>query len=239
MRNPQYVKWMVHCMDLTSLNENDNLEIIKELCKLAETIHGHVAAVCVYPQFVSTAKSSLKQASIPVATVSNFPQGNQNLEDTLIEIQKALREGADEIDIVLPYEKFLTGSERFCFDYLRECRANIPTHLVLKVILETGELKDPALIRAASELAIEAGADFIKTSTGKTPIGATLEAAEIMLDAIQNQNRKVGLKISGGIRSYDQAADYCRLVESKMGVDWISSLHFRIGASSLLKDLLE
>jgi deoxyribose-phosphate aldolase len=199
----------------------------------------HVAAVCVYPAFVKQAVAALHGTSVNVATVINFPEGNHSLTSVTHAIQSALNEGAEEIDIVFPYPRYLAGEKTDVKEYLHACKLACGDHL-LKVILETGALKDLHIIAAASELAIEAGADFLKTSTGKIAIGATLEAAAVMLQTIRNKsNDSVGFKVSGGVRTIPQALEYIALAEKIMGADWVTPAHFRIGASQLADVLLQ
>lgn len=229
---------LIPYLDLTRLEDNDASEFIDELCKKACTAFGDVAAVCIYPAFVKHAKLRLENSSVRVATVANFPAGDYSCGETLNIINNALQSGADEVDVVLPYHDFLAQRYDAVFDFLAQCR-QICENKVLKVILETGALQQPELIKKAADLSIEAGADFLKTSTGKIKIGATLEAAQIMLTAIQEQEDKnVGLKISGGVRSVVEAKKYWDLVVKMMGREWISPRTFRIGASALLDDIL-
>lgn len=224
-------------LDLTSLNENDTPAVIDQLCaKAAREGLGQVAAVCVYPQFVAQARSLLPQ-SIPVATVVNFPSGEEDLADVTEQTVQAIADGATEIDLVFPYQGWKNGShrhaERFTASIADECRQR---GAVLKVILETGELP-PEEIRTASEAAIRAGADFLKTSTGKTPVGATPEAAAIMLQAIKDSGRTVGLKLSGGVREVEAAEAFMRQAAAVFGEDYLHAKTFRIGASALADKL--
>lgn len=241
--NNALIHSVVACLDLTSLNESDTEASITELCAQAMNPIGPVAAVCVYPRFVKLAKNLLAEQAPKIATVSNFPSGRLSLAATLAEIELAIANGADEIDVVLPYHDFMTGKETACFSFLKECRALCSAAIILKVILESGELADSAVIYSASTLALEAGADFIKTSTGKTQVGATLMAVEAMLTAIQDyqpsSDRTVGLKISGGVRKLEQAQGYYQLIQDRMGENWINPQHFRLGASGLLIELLQ
>jgi deoxyribose-phosphate aldolase len=221
-------------MDLTSLNEADDSTTISVLCRKAVKSDTHVAAVCVYPAFVKQAANALRETSVKVATVVNFPYGNDPLDSVIQSIQSALNDGAEEIDMVFPYSRYLQGEESYVLNYLRTCKS-ICGDVILKVILETGALKEEKMIAKASELAIEAGADFLKTSTGKISVGATLEAAAVMLQRIkQSSHRSVGLKVSGGIRTIPDALEYIALAEKIMGIPWVNPLHFRIGASQLL-----
>lgn len=239
-------KLAINCLDYTSLNDTDTNDDIRTLCDRAITPLGNVAAVCVYLSFVDFSIRQLKDTGIKVATVVNFPSGTENVDEVLDDVKAALFDGADEIDVVWPYKSYLNGDRANEIDrainLVRAVKKACGDKIV-KVILETGELKDPKIIAAASNDALSAGADFLKTSTGKVPVGATIEAAEIMLNAIKNYQPKthqtLGLKVSGGIRTAEQAAQYIQLAQSIMGENWVTPQTFRIGASSLLNNLLE
>lgn len=226
-------------LDLTNLREDCDEGQILALCAKARTPHGLVAAVCIWPRFVRQARGLLGEASaIRIATVVNFPSGDGGIEEAVTEARRAIADGADEIDLVMPYRALLRGDDGAVTAMVKAVRAAVPQPARLKTILETGEIGDPAMIRKASELAIVAGADFIKTSTGKTPANATEEAAAIMLDAIRASGRPVGLKPSGGIGSVPVAARYMALADAKMGEGWAVADRFRFGASGLLDDIL-
>lgn len=234
------LKKMIGLLDLTSLNDNDTPEVITNLCQKAHSPQGSVTAVCVYPQFVKLAKKLLKDSQVKVATVCNFPSGSDDLSATLQEIASCLDDGADEIDVVYPYHAYLAGREAFAKDFIQQCKASCQT-ATLKVIIESGELQDPKIIANVSRDVIAAGADFLKTSTGKVSTGATLEAAETMITAIKNaQTEKViGFKASGGVRTTAQAQQYLNIATNIMGDSWVSADTFRFGASSLLDNLLK
>jgi deoxyribose-phosphate aldolase len=234
-------KKIISVMDLTSLNDSDDKTVIDNLCTKANTSQGKVAAVCVYPQFVKQAKTRLTSTTIKVATVANFPQGNASVQVVTADIVKALADGADEIDVVIPYKAYLANRSDSVKDFVDACKQACQ-QAKLKVILETGALQSMELIAKASQDAIHAGADFLKTSTGKITIGATLEAAAVMLLAIQAaqaQGKTLGFKASGGIRTPAQAASYLKLAQLIMGETWVSPQTFRFGASGLLDQLLE
>jgi len=190
-------------MDFTTLADDDTEERVVKLCADAQTPFGCTAAVCIYARFVPAAKAALQGNGTPqvrVATVVNFPGGGDDAEAAAHETRAAVAAGADEIDVVLPYRRLLAGDEGACTDLVSRVRSECPEgRVLLKVILETGELKSAALIRRASEIAIGAGADFIKTSTGKVAVNATLESAEIMLTTIRDLGvqDKVGFKPAG------------------------------------------
>ena len=225
---------IINLLDYTSLQETDDEKTIERLCQKAHTPLGSVAAVCIYSKFVKYAKSLLKPSKISVATVVNFPKGEQNITVIKEQINMALADGADEIDLVIPYRDYIQSGKSSQAVLLVQEAKNICQEKCLKVILETGELKKKELILAASNDAIFAGANFIKTSTGKTDIGVTKEAVEVMLQAIHTAKNKVGLKISGGIRKLFQVKEYLTLAEKICGQNFIHPSSFRIGASSLL-----
>lgn len=225
------------CLDLTNLDEGCDSAAITDLCARARTPHGPVAAVCVWPRFVAQARAELDGSGVRVATVVNFPGGDDALAVTLAETSGALAAGADEIDLVVPWRKLLAGHPERVADRTRAIKA-ICGPAVLKTILETGELRDPALIRMASDRALEGGADFLKTSTGKVEVNATLEAAEILLRAILASGRDVGLKPAGGVRTTADAGVYLALCDRMMGPDWARPERFRIGASGVLTALV-
>lgn len=228
-------------IDLTSLNEDDTDQTVIDLCGSAKTDAGSPAAVCVYPRFVPIAKKTLQKLGlerIKVATVTNFPAGSDDISIAVAETRAAIAYGADEVDVVFPYRALIAGNAEVGFELVQQCKAACGHAITLKVIIESGELKEPARIRHASDIAIEAGADFLKTSTGKVPVNATLEAAHIMLEAIRNSGRDVAFKAAGGIRTAEEAAAHLQLAEEMMGIHWITPEHYRFGASSLLGNLL-
>ena len=227
-------------MDLTELGDAATTADVTALCARATTADGTVAAVCVWPRFVPTARAALAGTGIRIATVVNFPSGREATADVVAQTAAALADGADEIDVVLPYVALAAGDVATATDLLDAVRAAVASGAgaLLKVILETGELKDLELVEAAARLAILHGADFIKTSTGKTTTSATLAATEVMLRAIRDTDRRVGLKPSGGIRTVDDAAEYLAQADLIMGDDWVSPRTFRFGASGLLTALI-
>ena len=228
-------------MDLTSLNDTDTGETIIALCHQANTPVGHTAAICIYPQFIILAKKTLAElglSHIKIATVTNFPMGSADVALALQQTEQAIKLGADEVDVVFPYRALMQGDERIGYDLVKACKDACGDQVTLKVIIESGELKTPALIQKASEISIEAGADFIKTSTGKVAVNATLEAADIMLNVIKAKNTQVGFKAAGGVKTAADAEAYLQLTESILGPNWVDADHFRFGASSLLGNLL-
>jgi deoxyribose-phosphate aldolase len=227
-------------LDLTSLNEGDTPEDIAALCAKARTPQGSVAAVCVYPEHVVTARRALFDAEpvVRIATVVNFPDGSADPARAERETRRALAAGADEIDVVFPWRALISGDAAVGARVVSDCKTVLPTGASLKVILETGELKDAGLIRRAADIALAHGADYLKTSTGKVPINATPEAVRVLLQAILDAKSQCGLKVAGGVRRVDDAAVYFDLVDTMMGADWATPARFRIGASGLLDDVL-
>lgn len=219
-------------LDLTDLSESATEAATLQLCARAAGPPGPCAAVCIWPQFVKVARRALAGAPVRVATVVNFPAGGTNVARVTGDIVEALSDGAEEIDIVLPWQAFLGGDVELARDMLSEARAATEGRR-LKVILESGAYPDAASIVAACELAIAEGADFLKTSTGKTAVSATPQAAEAMLGAIKASGRPVGFKASGGIRTLADAALYLSLADRIMGPGWATPATFRFGASGL------
>ena len=226
-------------LDLTSLNDNATPAVIDALCSNATQSIGKVAAVCVYPPFVAQCRAMLPAScGINVATVVNFPTGDEPLADVLAQTQQALADGANEIDLVFPYKALQQGNAAAGEAMCSQIATLVHQHAgSLKVILETGALS-PAEIAQAAQIAIAAGADFLKTSTGKIAHGASLEASAILLEQIAQAKQPVGLKISGGVRDIATAQAYIAQAAAKMGEGWVQPENFRIGASSLLKELI-
>ncbi|HRC48737.1 MAG TPA: deoxyribose-phosphate aldolase [Ilumatobacteraceae bacterium] len=226
-------------LDLTELGDHATVDDVTALCTRAIGPHGKVAAVCVWPRHVAHAARQLAATGVRIATVVNFPSGNDDI-DAVVELARAAQlDGADEIDLVLPYRAFLAGDHARGAAMISAVRQAVAagSGKTLKVILETGELVDLAVIRAAAELAIRHGADFIKTSTGKTPVSATLGATQVMLQVIHDLDPAVGLKPSGGIRTLAEAAAHLAQADTIMGPAWASPATFRFGASGLLTAL--
>jgi deoxyribose-phosphate aldolase len=226
------------CLDLTSLNDADTEADVIKLCARANGPHGAVAAVCVWPRFAALARRELP-ASIAVAAVANFPDGSADVERALHDTRAIVDAGAQEVDVVLPFARLQQGDERAVAALLAAVRKAC-AGLRLKVILETGVLGADALIARAAQLSLDAGADFLKTSTGKTPVSATPQAASVMLEAIAADARaagRVGFKASGGIRTVADAAVYFALCERILGTEALNPRRFRIGASGLLNDI--
>ena len=234
----QAARIALRCLDLTSLNDADDASTVARLCQRAQGPHGAVAAVCVWPRFVALARSTLPP-QIAVAAVANFPDGGTDLDSALRDVHQIVAAGAQEVDLVLPWRALRDGDAAAAEALLQAVRRAC-AGLRLKVILESGELQDEALITRASVLALDAGADLLKTSTGKTPHGASLPAAEAMLRAITAHpagRARAGLKVSGGIRRVADALPYIALCRRTLGEAALLPARFRIGASSLLDDI--
>lgn len=221
-------------LDLTRLGEDDTPAQIEALCARAVGPQGQVAAVCVYPEHVTTARRVLAGNGVKIASVVNFPDGGEDPGRIERETRRAIAAGADEIDMVLAWRALRRGEVAIARAGVDACRTACGSGVTLKLILETGELAAPELIRTAAELGLDAGVDFLKTSTGKVPVNATLNAAEILLDAIAARGGHCGFKAAGGVRTLDEAAAYVALAEDRLGADWVSAARFRIGASALL-----
>ncbi len=235
-------------IDLTTLEGKDTPEKVRQLCYKAQHLHDslpglpNVAAVCVYPTLVAVAKRELVGSDIKVASVATaFPSGQSTLEVKLNDTKYAVAEGADEVDMVISRGKFLEGEYNFVFDEIATVKhACGKAHL--KVILETGELDTLDNVRKASDIAMHAGADFIKTSTGKISPAATMEVVYVMLNAIKDFYKETGIKIgmkpAGGISKAKLAVQYLVMVRETLGQDWLCPELFRFGASSLANDVL-
>jgi len=242
------LKLVLSMMDLTTLEGKDSPGKVIQLCSKARTPHASlpdlpsVAAVCVYPSMVATAKSALKGTGINVASVAtSFPSGMTELSIKLDDTRYAVEQGADEVDMVISRGEFLRGNYQKVFDEIAAVKkACGDAHL--KVILETGELFTYENVRKASDLAMHAGADFIKTSTGKVSPAATQPFTLVMLEAIRDfyykTGKKIGMKPAGGIRKAKQAIQYLVLVKETLGAEWLTKDYFRFGASSLANDVL-
>ncbi len=249
MNNTQEMQQLAFsCIDLTTLNSTDTISSVKSFTKRVNdfafdyTAFQNVAAICVYPNMVRTVKENLAAKDVKIAAVAGgFPSSMTFIEMKVKEAKMAVDLGADEIDIVLPLWAFLEGDKFICREEIATIKDAIgDAHL--KVILETGALAEPEKIRSASILAMEAGADFIKTSTGKMTPAATPEAAIVMCHAIKEfwmkTGKKVGFKPAGGISSTEDAILYLTIVKEILGDEWLNPGFFRIGASRLANNLL-
>jgi deoxyribose-phosphate aldolase len=233
----------ISVLDLTSLNDDDDQHVIEALCKRAQTPVGNTAAVCVYAPFIETAWRALGQSGVKTATVVNFPEGGTNAQRVGDETANCVAKGADEIDLVFPYKAFLAGDIAAATDVVDATRMACGTMTTMKVILESGEFDDLAKLYDAARLAIKHGANFVKTSTGKVPVGATPQAAVAMLTAIRDARDKdganAGFKASGGVKTTEDAALYLAIADHIMGDGWATPETFRFGASGVLTALLE
>jgi deoxyribose-phosphate aldolase len=225
-------------LDLTDLSDSADEVGLEALCARALSTPDPVAAICIWPRFVARARSILGAGPVRIATVVNFPDGSTDVAAVTADTQVALAAGADEIDLVLPWRALLAGDGEAASAMVARIKQSCGTR-TLKVILETGEYPDLDHVREASELAIAAGAVFIKTSTGKTAHSASLSAARVMLEVISSTGRPVGLKPSGGIRNLADAAGYLALADEIMGAGWANPETFRFGASGLHQVLVD
>jgi deoxyribose-phosphate aldolase len=243
LKDKEVFRRIFSLIDMTTLDVSDTnekvLSIITKVNKIPTKFSElpNVAAICVYPSFVPLVRNNLTVKNVKIASVgASFPSSQTFLEIKLREVEKIIEEGADEVDIVMSVGKFLEKKYEEVFNEIRKIKS-IMGDKHLKVILETGVLKDPDLIRRASLLCLEAGADFIKTSTGKTDVGATPEAMYVMCEAIRDYHkktgRKAGIKPAGGISDASTAINYYLIVYDILGPDWMNSSLFRIGASRL------
>lgn len=225
------------CLDLTDLSDDASEAGAERLCERAVTPFGPVAAVCLWPRFVATAKRALDGTPVKVATVVNFPAGGEKTLEVVEEARRAAADGADEVDLVIPWRAVANARPGFAETQVHRVRATIPENVRLKAILETGELVDPALVRIAADAAVAGGADFLKTSTGKTTVSATPEAVAVLIDVIRTAPRPVALKVSGGVRTLADAKAYLDQVDAGLGAGWATPATFRFGASGLLDAL--
>jgi deoxyribose-phosphate aldolase len=244
----ELLKKLFSCIDLTTLSERDNVQNVSALCEKLNTLPEAypslppVAAVCVYPELVSVVKETLVNPMVSIASVGGgFPAAQTFTNIKVMEIEQAIGQGAEEIDMVIPLGKFLMEDYEYVEYEIQVIKERIgATHL--KVILETGSLGDPSLIRKAALTAIFAGADFIKTSTGKISPGATPEAMLVMCEAIldyyNKTGKKIGIKPAGGISDAETALLYYTIVQQVLGEEWLNQERFRIGASRLANNLM-
>ncbi|MBK7040967.1 MAG: deoxyribose-phosphate aldolase [Bacteroidetes bacterium] len=238
----------LNMIDLTTLEGKDTVGKVTQMCYKAQHVADHlmdvptVAAVCVYPNHVKTAKKCLLNSSIKIASVATaFPSGNSSLKIKLADTKMAVDHGADEVDMVISRGEFLQGNYSFVFDEIATIKEACK-HARLKVILETGELSTFDNVRKASDIAILAGADFIKTSTGKIQPAATMPVTLVMLQAIKDYHdatgKMIGMKPAGGISTSKMALQYLVMLYETLGDAWMSNEWFRFGASSLANDIV-
>ncbi|HEX5742621.1 MAG TPA: deoxyribose-phosphate aldolase [Flavobacteriaceae bacterium] len=236
-------------IDLTTLEGADTEDKVKQLCYKAHHLHDTIdglpttAAVCVYPNFVKLAVNELKGTDVKVAAVATaFPSGQSSLEVKLLDTKLAVDNGAHEVDMVISRGKFHSGEYNFVFDEIATIKEACSKDVRLKVILETGEIGSLDKVRQASDIAMFAGADFIKTSTGKISPAATLPVTLVMLEAIRDYYYEtgimIGMKPAGGISNAKLALQYLLMVKETLGGKWLNNQYFRFGASSLANDVL-
>ena len=247
--NVEVYKFCLSAVDLTTLTCNDSVESVTEFAKRTVTFAEkypqipNVASICVYPAFVETVGVAVDGTPMRITSVGGgFPASQTFLEVKMLEVAMAVENGADEVDIVLNVGKMLTGAYDEAANEVEVIRSEMDSDIILKVIIESGALKTPDLIRKASLISMAAGADFIKTSTGKIDVAATPEAAVVMCQAIKDfytaTGRKVGFKAAGGVKTPSDAALYYTIVEQILGEEWLTTDLFRIGASSAANNLL-
>jgi deoxyribose-phosphate aldolase len=229
---------LIALTDLTSLNESDDAAAVRTLSLLACSAPVKPASVCIWARGIPTALEVLRGAGIAVCAVANFPSGAAAIEHAVAETAAAVAAGAAEVDVVFPYRALLAGDAHAGSSMVRGCREACGERALLKVILETGQLVSAENIRRAAQIAIEGGAHFLKTSTGKTQPGATPAAAAVLCEVIASASRPVGFKAAGGIRTIDDAMVYLALYERTFGAGSAMPASFRIGASALFKELL-
>lgn len=233
------------CFDLTSLNGNETKEDVLELCDIAK--HNGLKSVFIYPDQIENASAALRSHSVVIGTPINFPFGERTLSGGVAtpqtirsDVESALKKGARQIDIVFPLKAFMDGNILDVRNQLRACRQACGKDVTMKVIFETAAFNDSEELRSACRIAIREKVDCLKTSTGKHPKGgATLEAAAILMDEASKAPHMVGCKVSGGVRTNDDCAKYITLARGIRGADSIRPEFFRIGASSLLDDLVQ
>jgi deoxyribose-phosphate aldolase len=220
-------------VDLTRLERPDDAEAIDALAAKAATDAGRVAAICVYPEWIER----VLDTGVPVAAVANFPAGEDDADLAAREAAGAVEAGASEVDVVVPWRAFAAGDGDAVERVVAATRRAIGDGVALKAILETGSLDGPDAIRAAGERALGAGADFLKTSTGKVGPGASLDATRVLLEVVRAAGHG-GVKASGGIRTAEGASGYIALADDVMGAGWAAPERFRLGASGLVDDVL-
>tara|TARA_Y100001934_G_C12378991_1_gene791114 strand:+ start:826 stop:1734 length:909 start_codon:yes stop_codon:yes gene_type:complete len=244
----QALELILSMIDLTTLEGKDTEDKVRRLCQKATHLHDalpglpKVAAICVYPSMVKTARSALEGSGVKTASVSTaFPSGQDDLKQRINQTKRAVRDGAEEIDMVISRGRFLAGDHDFVTEEIKAVKEACG-NAHLKVILETGELHTLDNVRKASDLAIRAGTDFIKTSTGKVQPAATMEVTLVMLEAIRDHyyetGQRIGMKPAGGISKAKLAVQYLVMLRETLGNEWLTPDLFRFGASSLANDVL-
>ncbi|TKG93534.1 deoxyribose-phosphate aldolase [Puteibacter caeruleilacunae] len=246
--NKDYLKLALNCIDLTTLNATDHVERVKEFTENVNKFAaeypqwGNVAAICVFPNMVASVEETLELPEVNIASVSaGFPSAMTFPEVKVLETELAIKARADEVDVVISQGAFLAGDYQLVHEEISQIRA-ATGEAHLKVIIESGVLDTPENIWRASLIAMNAGADFIKTSTGKVAPAATLEAAIVMCLAIryhfEETGERIGFKAAGGITTPQEALEYMAVVNEILGEEWLNPLFFRIGASRLANNIL-
>lgn len=235
MNDVELARRLIGFIDLTDLSDQCTEDAVAALCAKATGPNGSPAALCLWPQYVGTAQRLIGN-KLPIATVINFPAGGNDIERVLTDVDEALGDGADEIDLVFPYRAYMAGEKDLASDMVAAVKERCEQR-ILKIILETGAWADLDALRDASHCALDAGADFLKTSTGKIAIGATEQTARILLEAIRDDDHGAGFKASGGIRTLADAKLYYDLYEAILEQP-ATKERFRIGASALFDHLV-
>ena len=235
-QDPVDVKKLIACMDLTNLDTAATLADIHQLCESAR--QHQVAAVCVYSTWLHDVKNFTHASGVAIATVINFPAGKKDIKNINEEVNDAIAMGATEIDAVIPYQAYLQTKDKACVKFLVSSCKKLLTTQKLKIILESGAFEDMHLLREAALTALEAGADFLKTSTGKISQGADMERSAVILQAIKDfGDVHRGFKVSGGVRTAEQAQEYFALTQLMLDKKELGKNDFRLGASGLLNEL--
>jgi deoxyribose-phosphate aldolase len=232
---------IVKCIDLTNLTEGLTTDEIWSLCNKAIIDNVHVASVCIYQQYISSCKTFLNP-EIAITSVANFPDGINSLAEIEDQIKMIIQLGAAEIDVVIPFNLLnpnnINQSYETVLNFTKHIRS-ITKNFTLKIIIETSRLKDKPLIESIGKAVIDGDADFIKSSTGKNWPGISMDALQILCPIIKQSKKEIGLKISGGIATLEEATNYINYIESILGRDFLTPKTFRIGTSRLLNKLIE
>ncbi len=229
---------VLQVLELTHLADGCKEEDVRALCARARTPHGDVAAVCVPSKFAWLAREELKGSKVAVCTVANWPRGRSKVDYVSAEAEIAFFEGADEVNIVVPWRSLCSGDARTPQNLIEESAHKAGRRQFIKATLETGELDEEFLVREASKMCMDCGAEFLETGTGKTEHKPTLEQARMMLEEIRDHRRGAGFK-AGDVRTLEDARAYLELAEEIMGADWVDADNFRLGGNGLLEEVLE
>lgn len=233
MNNKQIAQRVLPLVSLTSLNDDDTEEVIKKLCKAAS----NVAAICVRPNFVGQVVGLLEGSGVEVAGLANFPEGHPDPEKPKKESMQIIASGGTEVDVLFPWRNLLDGDVESGSDVVSGCKSRCGNKVRLKVILETREIRDEAIIYKAARVAIDSGADFIKMSTGLAEHPDNLSAAKTILSAITDSGMPCGFEVLGAVKTLDAARAYLKLADDMMGQTWVSPKTFRLSGSDLLYTL--